>query len=74
MDKSNKRMVEEIQVRHKRHRVSESMNLDTFSDHEKRHLISTNNEMAEFVRRSVAVIQLQSSEIERLHKIINNQK
>ena len=71
----NKRNIEELpdvlSRKKKRTSCTSSTMEPIFGDHERRHLVSTNNELADFVRRSVAVIQFQSSEIERLHKIIN---
>ncbi len=62
---------DECETSHKR--ICESiMKCNMTSDHEKRHLMSVNSEMAEFVRRSVEEIQMRSIEIQRLNRIIHD--
>ena len=55
----------------KRFREEEFPADNSRSDHEKRHLLVTNNDLSEFVRKSVEVMVYQRDEIENLNQIIN---
>jgi len=56
----------------KKIKIVQSDDLHIDDDFEKKHLISTNSELANFVKRSIEIIRIQKNEIERLTHLLNN--
>lgn len=56
----------------KKIKIVQNDDLHIDDDFEKKHLISTNSELANFVKRSIEIIRIQKNEIERLTHLLNN--
>lgn len=64
---------DEIIFQIKRSKIEDNKHDLYFSDDfEKKHLISTNSELANFVKRSIEIIRTQKNEIDRLTSLLNN--
>lgn len=63
---------DEIIFDQKKIKIVQNDDLHIDDDFEKKHLISTNSELANFVKRSIEIIRIQKNEIERLTHLLNN--
>lgn len=63
---------DEIIFDQKKIKIVQNYDLHIDDDFEKKHLISTNSELANFVKRSIEIIRIQKNEIERLTHLLNN--
>jgi len=63
---------DEIIFDQKKIKIDQNYDLHIDDDFEKKHLISTNSELANFVKRSIEIIRIQRNEIERLTHLLNN--